>query len=151
MANPNPSPRSGNEGTGLGDYRLVAGTPDVDTYRRLRKVSGLSEKTVEAAARGLPNTIHAVTIEWNGHAIGMGRIIGDGGCFYQVTDIAVEPAHQGKGLGKMIVQALVEHLRGNAPESAYVSLIADGPARHLYEKFGFKDTSPASIGMALSL
>lgn len=146
MANRNPS--ASNDG---GDYRLVAGTPDAETYRRLRRVTGLSEKGAEAAARGLPNSIYAVTIEWHGETVGMGRIIGDGGCFYQITDMAVEPAHQGKGLGKAIMQALVEHLHANAPQSAYVSLIADGPAKHLYEKFGFKDTAPASIGMELYL
>ena len=35
----------------------------------------------------------------------MGRVIGDGGLFFQVVDIAVEPAHQGRGLGKAIVAA----------------------------------------------
>jgi ribosomal protein S18 acetylase RimI-like enzyme len=70
---------------------------------------------------------------------------------YQITDVAVELAHQGKGLGKAIMQALVEHLRAHAPASADISLIADGPAKHLYEKFGFKATAPASIGMALRL
>jgi len=35
-----------------------------------------------------------------------------------------------------------------APASPYVSLIADGPARFLYEKFGFADTAAHhSIGM----
>jgi hypothetical protein len=76
MENPNPS--AGND---LPGYQLVAGTPDIETYRRLRRVSGLSEKTLEAAARGLPNTIHAVTIAWKGQTVGMGRTIGDGGCF----------------------------------------------------------------------
>lgn len=132
-------------------YALAVGVPTIETYRRLRSVSGLSEKTVEAAERGLPNTIHAVTVICNGETVGMGRVIGDGGCFYQITDIAVHPQHQGKGLGKKIMQALVEHLRATAPETAYISLIADGPAKHLYEKFGFKSTAPASIGMALQL
>lgn len=134
-----------------GDYALAVGVPTIQTYRMLRSVSGLSEKTVEAAERGLPNTIHAVTVTCEGETVGMGRVIGDGGCFYQITDIAVHPHHQGKGLGKKIMQALMEHLRATAPETAYVSLIADGPARHLYEKFGFKATAPASIGMALQL
>lgn len=135
----------------VGGYALAVGVPTIETYRRLRSVSGLSGKTVEAAERGLPNTIHAVTVVYNGEAVGMGRVIGDGGCFYQITDIAVHPQHQGKGLGKKIMQALVEHLRETAPETAYVSLIADGPAKHLYEKFGFKPTAPTSIGMALQL
>lgn len=151
MAHRNPSAPPNYDDSALGDYKVIAGTPDVETYRRLRRVSGLSEKTAEAAARGLPNTIHAVTVELNGRTVGMGRIIGDGGCFYQITDMAVEPAHQGRGLGKAIMQALVQYLRVNAPPSAYVSLIADGPAKHLYAKFGFEDTAPASIGMALYL
>lgn len=133
------------------EYSVVIGTPDVETYRWLRRVSGLSDKSADAAARVLPNTIHAVTVRWNGEAIGMRRVIGDGGCFYQITDIAVEPAHQGKGLGKQIMGALVDHLRATASKSAYVSLIADGPAQHLYAQFGFEPTAPASIGMALHL
>ena len=133
------------------EYQLIAGTPSVDDYRRLRRVSGLSEKTQEAAEAGLPNTWFAVTIRHAGHVVGMGRVIGDGGTAFQIVDIAVEPEHQGKGLGKQIMAALVAHIDANAPTTAYVSLIADGDARHLYAKFGFAPVTPASIGMGLWL
>lgn len=135
----------------MSDYQLITGTPSVDDYRRLRKRAGLSEKTQSAAEAGLPNTWFAVTIRHDGRAVGMGRIIGDGGTAFQIVDIAVEPEHQGKGLGKTIVSALVDHLRANAPASAYVSLIADGDARHLYAKYGFEAVMPASIGMAMRI
>ena len=45
------------------------------------------------------------------------------------------------------MQALVDELDRRAPSSAYISLIADGDAHHLYRKFGFIDTAPGSIGM----
>lgn len=135
----------------MSDYALVVGTPSVGDFLRLRKVSGLSEKTREAAERGLPNTWFAVTIHHDGRAVGMGRIIGDGGTAFQIADIAVEPAHQGKGLGKTIMAALVDQIHAEAPDSSYISLIADGDARHLYAKFGFEPVMPASIGMALWL
>ena len=135
----------------MSDYRLISGTPSVDDYRRLRKVSGLSEKTLASAEAGLPNTWFAVTVQAEGRAVAMGRVIGDGGTAFQITDMAVEPEHQGKGLGKTIMAALVEHLRANAPASAYVTLIADGDAKHLYAKYGFEPVTPASIGMALLL
>lgn len=135
----------------MSDYRLISGTPSVDDYRRLRKVSGLSEKTQASAEAGLPNTWFAVTVQVEGRAVAMGRVIGDGGTAFQITDMAVEPEHQGKGLGKTIMAALVEHLRANAPASAYVTLIADGDARHLYAKYGFEAVTPVSIGMALHL
>ena len=132
-------------------YLVCAETPSVEDFRRLRQVSGLSPKSHEAAERGLPNTWHAVTVRYSGRVVGMGRVIGDGGTAFQIVDIAVEPDHQGKGLGKKIMAALVDHLRANAPASAYVSLIADGDAKRLYARFGFEPVMPASIGMALHL
>ena len=81
----------------------------------------------------------------------MGRIVGDGGLTFQVVDIAVDPAHQGRGLGKVIVGKLVEHLREVAPAGAHISLLADGSAEHLYAKFGFTVTAPASVGMDLKI
>ena len=133
------------------DYQLTPGIPSVADYRRLREVTGLSPKTQEAAEAGLPNSWFAVTVRRAGRTVGMGRVIGDGGTAFQITDIAVEPEHQGKGLGKQIVAALMAHLNANAPASAYVSLIADGDARHLYAQFGFEPVMPASIGMGLWL
>ena len=50
-----------------------------------------------------------------------------------------------------IVSALVDWLHANAPKSAYVSLIADGPAKDLYAQYGFEPTAPASIGMAFRI
>ena len=129
-------------------YRLIERTPSVEEYRRLRTAAGLSAKSAEAAALGLPNSWFALVVEYAGKAVGMGRVIGDGGLFFQVVDIAVDPAHQGRGLGKAIVQALTARLREAATTGAYVSLIADGEARRLYAQFGFELTAPASVGMA---
>ena len=133
----------------MNGYTIEAGAPALKDYLRLRIAAGLSPKTVEQAAAGLPNTWHGVTVVHEGRAIGMGRIIGDGGTAFQIVDIALEPAHHGKGLGKAIMAALMDHLNEHAPAGAYVSLIADGDARHLYAKYGFEPVMPASIGMAM--
>jgi GNAT superfamily N-acetyltransferase len=127
---------------------LVASFPDATTYRRLRAETGLSPKSHEAAERGLSNTLYGVSLVKAGEVIGMGRIVGDGGTVFVVVDIAVQRDHQGQGLGKRIMAALDAWLRANAPPSAYVMLVADGEARHLYAQFGFAETAPASISMA---
>jgi ribosomal protein S18 acetylase RimI-like enzyme len=132
-------------------YNLTIGIPSVEDYRRLRTSAGLSPKSAEAAASGLPNTLFGVLILKDNQLVGMGRVIGDGGLFYQVVDIAVEQAHQRRGLGKAIVGKIVEHLKQSAPAGAHVSLIADGDAWHLYAQFGFEPTAPASIGMAFTV
>ena len=133
------------------EYRLIERLPTVAEYRDLRRLCGLSEKTEEAAGRGLPGSLFAVVIETGGAAIGMGRVVGDNGTAYQLVDVAVLPAHQGKGLGKQIVAALVGWLHANAPKSAYVSLIADGPAKDLYAQYGFEPVMPESIGMGFRI
>ncbi len=130
-------------------YEVRAETPSVESYLRLRPAAGLSPMTEEAARAGLPNSWYAVTVLHREEPVGMGRVIGDGGCFFQVVDICVTPEHQGRGLGRRIMAALVGELERRAPAGAYVSLIADGDARYLYEKFGFVPTAPASVGMYL--
>ena len=130
---------------------LVERFPDVDDYCRLRREAGMSPRTPDAARRGLPNTVHGVGLLHDGVVVGMGRIIGDGGCFFTVVDIAVAPAYQGCGLGRRIMQALDAWLRDNAPESAVVSLVSDGNARHLYAKYGFRETAPDAVNMEYAM
>ncbi|KAG1074761.1 hypothetical protein G6F42_025680 [Rhizopus arrhizus] len=67
----------------------------------------------------------------------MGRIIGDGYLFLQIVDVAVLPEHQKKGLGKIIMRALVDWIDKNTTKDCYVSLFAVGKAYLLYESFGF--------------
>jgi ribosomal protein S18 acetylase RimI-like enzyme len=81
----------------------------------------------------------------------MGRIIGDGGWYFHVVDMAVLPAHQRRGLGDRILTALLDHIRQRAPAGAYVNLLADEPGRKLYARHGFVETAPGSIGMAQTL
>lgn len=121
--------------------------PTVTDYCRLRLIAGLTPRSERAAKAGLPQTVAGVVVRHAGHAVGMGRVVGDG-LFYQIVDIAVDPAHQRRGLGKTIVSILMRELKRVAPAEAYVSLIADGPADRLYAQFGFVPTAPASIGMA---
>lgn len=128
-------------------YSISHETPSVETYRRLRVECGLSPKTEQAASLALPNTLFAVQVFSEGEPVGMGRIVGDGGCFYQVVDIAVLPDHQGRGLGKLIMAEIMKYINERVPESGYVSLLADGRAQDLYAQFGFRPTAPGSVGM----
>jgi ribosomal protein S18 acetylase RimI-like enzyme len=133
----------------VSQYVLTEKVPEPDEYISLRLAAGLSEKTLEAARLGLPRTLFSVCVRDRGNLIGMGRVIGDGGCNFEIVDVAVLPQYQRKGIGYQIMDSLMEYLRKNAPESAYVSLIADEGAPALYRKFGFEFTAPQSFGMAI--
>ncbi|MPS63795.1 MAG: N-acetyltransferase [Chryseobacterium sp.] len=130
--------------------QIIENQLSVEDYRNMRKVSGLSEKTLMAAEIALKNTLHSVAILNDNKVIGIGRIVGDGGAFAQVVDVCVHPDFQRRGVGKMIMENLMSYIN-TLPTSCYISLLADGDAKYLYEKYGFKETAPDSVGMAIKI
>ena len=139
---------------GLGDeYQLIHAAPTVEEYLELRERSGLTPRTLEQAAVGLQGSWVAchIVYEPTGRAVAMGRVLGDGGWYFHVVDLAVLPEHQRRGLGDAVLTALLHHVQTHAPAGAYVSLLADPPGRRLYARHGFTDTAPHSIGMALRM
>jgi GNAT superfamily N-acetyltransferase len=134
-------------------YRLADGPPSTEAYMMLRERSGLSAKTraqAEAGIGGAWAAVHVVHIA-TAAPVGMGRVIGDGGWYFHIIDMAVLPDHQRRGLGDAILTTLLDRIRTSAPPGAWVNLLADPPGRNLYTRHGFTETAPDSIGMALSL
>lgn len=67
--------------------------------------------------------------------VGFARAITDYTVFAYIADVIIWPEHRGHGIGKRLVQALIEH-----PEVKTVShwSLSTNDAHGLYEKFGFK-------------
>jgi len=126
-------------------YKVIEGVVAVDDFIRLRNVSGLTPRPRDAAEKGLPRSLFGVTITFGSETVGMGRVVGDGALNFEIVDIAVDPEHQSKGLGSLIMQSIMNYLESEAPTGAYITLMADVP--ELYEKFGFKLSRPKSEGM----
>ena len=129
--------------------RRVRRTPSVDDELRLREAAGSSAGLREAAERRLPDSLIAAVVELDapgGRAVGMGRLVGDGGLHAQATDIAVEPEFQGRGPGQAIMSALktAAELSAGLP----LNLIAELPADRRHARHGFVPVAPRSIAMA---
>ena len=137
-------------GRGLRAARRTAGVAD---YLRLRAEAGLTPRTDEQARLAIPGSWaachvrHAPTDE----VVAMGRVIGDGGWYFHVVDMAVLSAHQRRGIGDTVLGHLLDRIREAAPPDAFVSLMADPPGRRLYARHGFTEDRDASIGMAMWL
>ena len=129
-------------------YEVHERTPSVTDYLRLRQVGGLTPRSHAAAEAGLPNSLYVLCIEWDDQVIGMGRVVGDGALFLHIVDVVVDPSHQGRGLGRLIVSALMAFVENSIPAEAYVSLMANGEAHRLYQEFDFLPVLPDARGMA---
>ena len=133
-------------------YELKYAVPTVADYIRIRLAAGLSRKSEEAAQIGLANTLCGVVVSTKGEPVGIGRVIGDGGCFFEIVDIAVVPEHQKQGLGDMIMEGLMTYIYDKAPDTAYVSLMADHGTPEFYKRFGFTASLPPDkSGMSLRI
>lgn len=134
-------------------YRLLEGPPNVEDYMTLRRESGLSPKNEAQATIAVTGGWYAchVVHQETGTVAGMGRIIGDGGWYFHVIDMAVLPGHQRRGLGHVVLTTLIERIRHKAPPGAYVTLMGDAPGRALYFRHGFTESAPLSLGMHMIL
>jgi len=106
-------------------YEIVERLPTAEEYRKICIAVGWeSVMNFAAAAKALERSLYGVVITHEGGAVGMGRMVGDGQIYFYLQDIAVMPEHQGKGLGKEIVTALLSYVERTAPEKAFVGLFA---------------------------
>ncbi|GAD75828.1 putative acetyltransferase [Vibrio azureus NBRC 104587] len=119
--------------------------PTPEEYCAMRMKAGLSAKSLQAAQSGLPNTLYAISIREEGELIAMGRVVGDGGCNFEIVDVAVSPSYQRQGLGRKVMEYIDGYLSLAVMEGSYVSMIADEPL--FYEKLGYRLVSPKSHGM----
>lgn len=78
--------------------------------------------------------------------VGMGRAISDGISDAYIQDLTVRLDHRKEGIGKLILQTLLERLYADG--IAWIGLIAEPGSETLYRQAGFKEMS-ASTPMLL--
>jgi ribosomal protein S18 acetylase RimI-like enzyme len=132
-------------------YTLDDGPPPAPVAVELRQRCGLSPKTLAQTAPALAGSWSAVHVVHRdtGEVVGMGRVIGDGGWYFHIADMAVLPQHQRRGIGDAILRRLLDGILTAAPPGAYITLFADEQGRALYRRHGFVESAPQSIGMVL--
>ncbi|MEQ1954327.1 GNAT family N-acetyltransferase [Mesorhizobium sp. CN2-181] len=92
------------------------------------------QRTDEINRRAFANSVCAIALI-DGKQAGFARASGDRAVFARISDVIVWPEHRGKGVGKALVQALVDH-----PDLRSVSawMLNTSDAHGLYAQFGFR-------------
>ena len=132
----------------LTHFHIVNEAPSAKDYNLLRVSSGIGgAKDIEKARIAMKNSLFAVSVYDGEKLIGSGRIIGDGGVSFAVTDIMVDKAYQNRGIGEEIMSRIDSWFDDNTDENAFVMLIANKPADNLYSRHGFDYFSENRLGM----
>jgi ribosomal protein S18 acetylase RimI-like enzyme len=100
----------------------------------LYRLAPLGNKSADWLRTAFSNSMHRAFVRDGGALIAAGRAVADGvDCAY-LCDIAVHPAHQGTGLGKALIQHLVDRAHGHRK----ILLYAVPGRESFYRKFGFR-------------
>lgn len=121
--------------------------PKAEDYVSLRMHSGMGNKDLNRSQIAINNSLFTVSLYDEEKLVGFGRIVGDGGITYVVSDIMVDKDYQRQGYGDQIMKAINRYLEENTFEDSYVCLIANSPADKLYSKYQFEYLSSNKCGM----
>lgn len=106
-----------------------------DEVIRLYRANGWSsaEKPVQLMA-ALRNSHALVTARIEGELVGLGNAISDGHLVVYFPHMLVHPAQQGKGVGRLMMEAMLARYAG----FHQMMLTADGAAIDFYKALGFE-------------
>lgn len=112
---------------------------DWEELSAVYRAAPLGNKPAEGLSRAFGNSMFRCFAFDAGRIVGAGRALADGfDCSY-ICDVAVLPSHQGTGLGREIVQRLVDASRGHRKIILYSVPGKEG----FYRKFGFQRMTTA--------
>jgi len=126
---------------------------NVEEYNLLYDAVEWGSYDVEISKKALENTIYSVSIYDEEKIVGYGRIIGDGIVFLYIHDVMVLPEYQGKGIGSLIMNKLLENIEKVKIQNSdlRVYLGASEGKEDFYRKFGFMTRDEYGIGEGMIL
>ena len=130
--------------TTMGTYSWVYEQTDIDweELSELYRRAPLGEKPPGALVTTFSNSLYQCFVFAGERMVGAGRALADGlDCAY-LADVAVLPEHQGQGLGKAIIDRLVQLAAGHKKIILYANPGTEG----FYARLGFL---PMNTAMAI--
>lgn len=132
----------------MSKFKIKKRIPTVKEYNLLRSSAGLSKKDKQAAKKGLKNSLLSICVYSEKELVGIGRVIGDGGVYFTIVDLAILPSHQGQGIGKSIMTELMKYISKKSKPGSFISLFSNKDLAKFYEQFGFKQRPSDMPGMS---
>lgn len=109
-------------------------------FQELFQSVGWDSPCMEQIETALNNSVATFCAFDGAKAVGMARLLGDGGMSYYIKDLAVRPDYQGKGVGRLLMNSIEEFILSHIQDGWAVSLelISSKGKEAFYEKFGFE-------------
>ena len=119
-----------------GEYQLSDDKHRLDLeaiHRLLSETYWAADRPLNVMEKAIENSL-CVGLYHGGRLVGFARAVTDYATFTWVCDVIVHSEHRGNGLGKWMVERLIEHPLLQTRSQ----VLATRDAHALYERFGFK-------------
>lgn len=112
---------------------------NVDEYNNLREQVGWERKNPIVVEKAIRNSTIVKKAVYDNCAVGMARAIGDG-MSYLLVDVVVSSKYQKRGIGKKLVNAIIEEVKETTVIGEYstINLISIKDMEKFYENCGFE-------------
>lgn len=122
-----------------------------EEYMELRRRVGWCEFPLEEAQAGIDNSYMIKCARDEEKAIGVVRLLWDGGYIAFLSDVIVDPDYQGQGNGKKLVESVIQRVKADMKPGYKVKmcLMAAKGKEPFYEKFGFSERPNENLGAGM--
>ncbi len=122
-----------------------------EEYMELRKKVGWCEFPLEEAETGIRNSYLVLCARDNEKAVGVTRLLWDGGYIAYLSDVIVDPEYQGNGIGKQLVEKSIQKIKADMKPGykVKISLMSAKGKEKFYEKFGFSERPNDNFGAGM--
>lgn len=132
-------------------YRIEHTNPTAAQWMSLRQSVGWATFAQDAAEQSLAATPFCVCAFDGEELVGMGRVLGDGVISFYIGNIMVRPDKQREGLGKEIMQHVMDYVSAHAAPGAIASLLSIKGKENFYTQFGFEARPDDTHGCGMSI
>lgn len=124
--------------------------PTLGEYNELRLLAGWPLLGEEMVRTGLSNSIFSVVVlNENDLITGMGRILGDHAIYFHIQDVIVRPEYQRQGVGKLIMNELMDYLDRVGGKYTNIGLMCSKGREDFYKQFGFIERPNDKFGSGM--
>lgn len=129
-----------NSGNDISDEIRYVDDITPEEYMQLRRDVGWVEFPLEQAKACVDNAYYIVCVRAGEKAIGVVRLLWDGGYIAFLSDLIVDSRYQGQGIGRKLVESCIIRLKKDMKPGYKVKLTLNSAKgkEPFYEKFGFK-------------
>ncbi|MBR2992034.1 MAG: GNAT family N-acetyltransferase [Clostridiales bacterium] len=122
-----------------------------EEYMNLRRLVGWCEFPLEEAQAGIDNAYMICCARDGEKAVGVMRLLWDGGYIAFLSDVIVDPDYQDRKIGTRLVEAAIQRVKSDMKPGYKVkmNLMAAQGKEPFYERFGFETRPNERLGAGM--